>query len=91
MSLWAIAEIICSNPKKVNFKDIATESIKKHFGDLDETIITSTYSKEHGVKLGISTTHVGSLFNKLIDQLILDFNKQDVGYFYVEIERNYFV
>ena len=36
MGLWARAIIVCSKPKKVNFKSVVSESLKSNFGELDE-------------------------------------------------------
>ena len=91
MSLWARAIIVCSKPKNVNFKSVVSESLKNNFGKLDETCISSKYSKEKGVVVDIRTTHVGEVFNQIIEQMINDLKKEDVGYFYVEVESNYFV
>ena len=91
MSLWARAIIVCSKPKKVNFKSVVSESLKNNFGELDETCISSKYSREKGVVVDISTTHVGEVFNQIIEQMINDLKKEDVGYFYVEVESNYYV
>ncbi|MEG2707109.1 MAG: hypothetical protein RR959_07185 [Erysipelotrichaceae bacterium] len=91
MALWAEATIVCKHPKRVNFKEIVNRSLKDKYGYIDETIITSTYSKEDGVVLSLSTTHIGSIFNDMIDHIIKDLKQSNVGFFRVEIHRNYFL
>lgn len=91
MGLWAEAEIVVSKPKLINIKDIVVRVIKGKFNDPDETIITSTYSKEDGVRVYLRTTHIGSTFNDMIDVTISELKKENIGYFWVDIKRNSFV
>ena len=88
MSIWAEAEFIVPQPKKVNVKDVVLRVLKEKYNNLDETCVDSMYSKENGVKLNLSTTHVGSFFNKLTETIISELKKEDIGYFYVDIKRN---
>ena len=81
MGLWARAIIVCSKPKKVNFKSVVSESLKNNFGELDETCISSKYSREKGVVVNISTTHVGEVFNQIIEQMINDLKKKTLVIF----------
>ena len=91
MGLWAVAVIVVSKPKLINIKSIVVRVIKDKFDDPDETIITSTYSKEDGVSVYLRTTHIGSTFNDMIDVIISELKKENIGYFWVDIERNSFV
>lgn len=91
MGLWAEADIICQQPRVANVKDIVLKSLKNNYGELDETIVKSFYSKDDGVIVYFRTTHVGEVFNEILSKIIKDLKKENIGFFYVEVKSNHFI
>lgn len=90
MGLWANATITVANPKRVNIKDIVNNVLESSFsGYLNETIVSSTYSKEKGVVVELRTTHIGDTFDDIIRCIRRSLKSSDVGHYYIEVDNKY--
>lgn len=89
MGLWAEAVIRVPNPKQVNIKDIVISVLKDYKNE--EVIVDSTYSKQDGVCVGIRTDcYLGDKFNTLIVEIVKKLKQNNVGFFHVEMLRNWY-
>ena len=89
MGLWAEAVIRVPNPKQVNIKDIVISVLKDYKNE--EVIVDSTYSKQDGVCVGIRTDcYLGDNFNTLIVEIVKKLKQNNVGFFHVELLRNWY-
>lgn len=91
MALWAEVEIVVSQPKTVNIKDIVVEVVKKRNPKMIETTVESFYSKDSGVKVGLRTTDIGERFDVLLSDILKELRKSDVGFFTIELKRNWYL
>lgn len=91
MALWAEVEIVVSQPKTVNIKDIVVGVVKKRNPNMVETVVESFYSKGSGVKVGLRTTDIGERFDVLLSDILKELRKSDVGFFTVELKRNWYL
>lgn len=89
MGIWAEAVVRVQNPKHINIKNIVLDVLKDRTDE--EVIIDSTYSKEDGVCVGIRTDcYLGDKFNTLIVEIVKKLKQNNVGFFHVELLRNWY-
>lgn len=55
MGLWTDVVIEVRNPKEQNISEVVKKILSNY--DYDETFFKSTYSKENGVEIKLSSTH----------------------------------
>lgn len=88
MGLWSKATVVCCNPK-VNVKKLLSQ-IELNY-EYDETSFTYSYSKQDGLKIGISSTEIlGDDFNTLLCKITKALRTNNVKH-YIEVESTWYL